>query len=68
MMLASAVAYYRIGVIEYQKGFLLGAVSILVWLATSLLLHWGWLGCIGGQVGLFAVLTIINMFWKLGFK
>lgn len=62
MMLASAVAYYRIGEAEYQRGFLLGAVSILVWLGTSLGLHWGWFGCIGAQVGIVAVLTIINLF------
>jgi hypothetical protein len=68
MMLAFAVVYYRIGETEYQKGLLLGALSILVWLATSFLLHWGWLGSIGAQIGIFAVLTIINMFRKPGFK
>jgi len=68
MMLGCAVAFYRIGEIEYQKGLLLGAISILVWLGTSLGLHWGWLGCAGAQVGIFAVLTGINMFRKPGFK
>ena len=66
IMLACAVAYYRIGEMEYQKGFLLGAISTLVWLGSSFGLGWGWLPCIGAQVGLFVILIIINMFRKPG--
>jgi len=62
IMLACAVAYYRIGEMEYQKGFLLSVISTLLWLGLSFGLGCGWLLCIGAQVGLFVVLTIINMF------
>ncbi len=68
MMVACGIAFYRIGKLEYDKGFLLGVISILVWLGTNLGLHWGWLGCLGGQVGFFALLTLINVFRKPGFK
>lgn len=61
MMLACAVFYYRFGELELRKGFLFGFISVLVWLVTSLVLHWGWLGCLGVQVGIYGILTILNL-------
>ena len=62
-MLACAIAYYRIGETEYQKGFLLAGISILVWLGTTFGLAWGWPGSLGAQAGIFVVLILINM-WR----
>ena len=39
-MIACAVLYYRIGIIEYGKGWLL---------------EWGWLSTVGAQAGIFLI-------------
>ena len=62
MMLGCAVAFYRIGEIEYGKGLLLGAISILVWMITAYVLTWRWIPSLCAQAGLFGLLTIINIF------
>jgi hypothetical protein len=56
--------YYRIGAMEYRRGFPLAAASVLLWLLTSF-----WLGCtffvnLGAQVGIFVVLTLVSVFRK----
>ena len=61
MILACVAAYYHIGETEYQKGFLLAAVSLLVSVVTFFWLGWGWLPNIGAQVGILVVLTVVNM-------
>ena len=61
VMLACAAFYYKVGEAEYSSGFLPAAISILLWLGSAHFLHWGILGCILGQVGLFAALTAWNM-------
>jgi hypothetical protein len=61
IILACAVAYYHIGEMEYQKGFLLAAVSLLVSVVTFFWLKWWWLPGIGAQVGIFIVLTVANI-------
>jgi len=62
-----AVVYYRLGEIEYGRGFLLGAISVLVSCVTSLLLGWSGLASILAQMGIFVVMTIVNMLRK-GFR
>lgn len=61
IMLACAATFYHIGKTEYHKGILLFLISILVWNGTSFLFGWGWLMCVVGQVGLYGILTIINL-------
>lgn len=61
LMLGSVSFYYKVGESEYTSGLLLGGLSLLVWLATWLVMAWGPLGCILGQVGIFAVLTAVNI-------
>lgn len=68
MMLACALLYYRIGELEYGKGFLLGAISLLIWIITRYVLFWRWIPCLGAQAGLFGILTIINYFRGSGRK
>ena len=64
MMIVCAVIYYRIGEMEYKRGFPLGAVSIVVWIVTSYVLGWYLLYKIGAQVGIFIALTLYNVFIK----
>lgn len=61
LMLACGAAYYRIGEVEYGKGFLLAAVSILVWIVTAYALGWQWLPSLCAQAGIFVVLTAVNV-------
>jgi hypothetical protein len=61
IVLACATAYYHIGETEYQKGFLVAAVSVLVSVITFYGLGWGWRSGVGAQVGIFVALTVINM-------
>ncbi len=65
MMLGCALLYYRVGKLEYDRGFLLGAFSILLWLVTAYLLHWSWIPSLCAQAGIFGVLTAINFFRPL---
>jgi len=62
-MLACAAFYYRLGVWAwtFRKGLLLGSISVLVWVGTSLGLHWGWFGCFGLQAGIYCILTMISV-------
>ena len=62
MMCGCAVLYYRIGEMEYGKGFLLGAVSVLIWVVTAYVFHWKWIPSLCVQAGLYGLLTIINCF------
>ena len=68
IMIGCAVAYYRIGELEYGRGVLLAGASVLVWCGTSFGLGWGWLSSVGAQVAIFFVLIGINMFRGPGFS
>jgi len=61
MMIACAVFYYHVGDQEYSSGILLAGVSIALWFAAGYYLSLGWFGCILVQVGLFVVLTMLNV-------
>ena len=61
VMAGWAVFYYKIGEVEYSHGALLAGASVLLWLASDLLLGCGFFACIGIQVGMFVILTIVNV-------
>ena len=67
-MIACATFYYRVGNFEYDNGFLLAFISVALSIITIVVLGWGRSATIGAQAGIFAILTIINMFRKPGFK
>ena len=61
MLLACAIFYYRGAQWENDApAFLWAALSVLVSVVTWLVLSWGLLGCLGGQVVLFAVMTVVK--------
>lgn len=64
IMLCCAVFYYRVGEAEHASGRFLCALSVAVWLITSWLLGWGLFGCLLAQAGIFAGLTVWNMYKK----
>ncbi len=64
IILAFATILYRIGKSEYNKGFLFSAISLLLSVITFFVLAWGKLASIGVQMGLFVILTILNIYRK----
>ncbi|MFI5109717.1 MAG: hypothetical protein ACHP78_12825 [Terriglobales bacterium] len=60
-MIAAAIFYYRLGQHEYGRGFATAGLSLAVSLVTQVLLGWGWLGFVVGQVCVLAALTWYNI-------
>lgn len=60
-IICCAVFYYRLGESEYSAGFLLGTVSVILWLLGAGLFHFGNGACLALQVGLYVALTCYNM-------
>jgi hypothetical protein len=63
LVVCCAVFYYRVGEHEHGSGGVLALVSVGLWVLGSLLLHFGWLGNLLLQVGLFIALTFWNL-WR----
>lgn len=61
LIICCAVFYYRLGEYEYGSGWLLGLVSVMLWVLGIFVLKFGWLGNLLLQVGLFVALTAWNM-------
>lgn len=49
---------------EYNKGFLFSVISLVLSVITFFVLAWGKLASIGVQMGLFVLLTILNIYRK----
>ncbi len=64
IILASAIFFFRAAEFEDESGFLWATLSVLVSSATWFFFHWGWLGAVLGQAGLFVGITIFRMFRK----
>ena len=59
-----AAFYYRAAEFENESRLLWCGLSIVISLATLFWLHWGWLGALLGQVGLFAGITLFRIMRK----
>ena len=59
-IISCAVFYYKAAGHENIPGILWAGLSLIVALGT-ILLGWGWLGLIGGQVGLFFIIAIVRV-------
>ncbi len=64
MLLACAAFYYKAAEMEDSSGLLWSALSVLVFILTWIVLSWGWLGCLLGQVGLFTGITVVRVVRK----
>jgi len=53
--------FYRAAEFENESRLLWCGLSIVISLATMFFLHWGWLGIVFGQVGLFVGITVFRM-------
>jgi hypothetical protein len=64
IIVVCAVFFYRAAEFENESSLLWAGLSVLISAATWFLLHWGWLGSLFGQVGLFVGITIFRMLRK----
>lgn len=64
IILAFAIFFLRAAEFEDASGFLWAGLSLLVSALTWFVFHWGWLGAVLGQAGLFAGITIFRMLRK----
>ena len=64
MIAVFAAFYYRAAEFENASGLLWCGLSLVISIATMFFFHWGWLGILLGQVGLFAVITTLRMMRK----
>jgi hypothetical protein len=55
------VFYYRAAQFENEPALLWCSLSVFISLLTIFWLHWGWLGMIAGQVGLFIGITLFRL-------
>jgi hypothetical protein len=56
--------YYRAAEFENESTLIWCGLSVLISMLTIFWLHWGLLGLISGQVGLFIGITIFRIFRK----
>ena len=61
VVLCCAVFYYRLGEAEYDGGWLLASVSVVLWTMGLLVLHWGLLANLLLQAGIFVALWLWNV-------
>jgi hypothetical protein len=61
LIVAAALFYYRLGQHEYGQGFATAGLSLAVSLVTQVLLGWGWVAFVIGQVLVLAGLTWYNI-------
>jgi hypothetical protein len=60
MLVACAVVYYRAARMEDASGLLWSGLSVLVFVITWIVFSWSWQGCLVGQAGLFAGITVVQ--------
>ncbi len=58
LLLICAVFFYRAGEFEGSSGLVWAALSVLISVAIWRWLHWGFIGVLLGQIGLFAGITL----------
>jgi hypothetical protein len=61
VVLCCATFYYWVGEAEYNGGWVLALISVMLSVLALLVLHWGWLGVLLLQAALFFALSIWNM-------
>ena len=61
---AFAVFFYRAAEVENESSLTWCGLSVLISAVTWFFFHWGWLGAVLGQAGLFAGITAFRMLRK----
>ena len=61
LLLTCAIFWYRAADLEDAPRFVWSGLSVGIFLLTWRLFGWGWLGCLSGQVGLLAGITLVRV-------
>jgi hypothetical protein len=64
IIICFAIFYHRAAEFENESTFIWSGLSVLISVLTIFWLHWGWLGIIFGQAGLFTGITIVRILRK----
>jgi hypothetical protein len=64
LIVACAVFFHRAAEFENESSWLWTGLSLLISVVTLFVFHWGWMGCLSGQAGLFAGITIFRVLRK----
>jgi hypothetical protein len=64
MIVACAIFFHRAAEFENESSLVWTGLSVVVSVVTLFFLHWGWPGCLLGQIGLFAGITVLRMLRK----
>ena len=64
IIVACAIFFHRAAEFENESSLVWTGLSVVISLMTLFFLHWGWLGCLLGQIGLFAGITVLRMLRK----
>jgi len=60
MMVACAIFFHRAAEFENESSLVWTGLSVVISAVTLFAFHWGWLGCLLGQAGLFLGIAIIR--------
>ena len=63
LLLGCAALWFKVAETEHASTVLWTGLSVLVFLVTWLVLGWGLLGCLGGQIMLFGGVTLVRLLW-----
>jgi hypothetical protein len=64
MIVACAIFFHRAAEFENESSLVWTGLSVVISVVTLFFLHWSWLGCLLGQIGLFAGITVLRMLRK----
>jgi hypothetical protein len=61
MIVACAIFFHRAAEFENEFSLAWTGLSVVISVMTLFVFHWGWLGCLLGQAGLFLGIAIFRM-------
>ena len=61
LCIACVVFFYKVGDTEYTSGFIMAVISFVLWIVGEVVLGLPLIGGLLAQLGLFVVLTAINI-------
>lgn len=64
LIIVCAIFFHRAAEFEDEPALLWAGLSVLISALTFFVFRWGWMGCLLGQAGLFAGITLVRMFRK----
>ena len=60
LIVACAIFFHRAAEFENESSLVWAGLSVVISVTTFFVFHWGWLGCLLGQAGLFLGIAIFR--------